>query len=66
MTIGALVSELKGLAETLPKGFQSEVTAWVRVPNAGEAAVLKVSSVAQGYRPQQGGEIATINLDEKA
>jgi hypothetical protein len=66
MTIRELLSTLTLQAATLPKGIDSPVVAWVRVPNAGESAVLEVSSVAQGYRQDQGGTVLTINLDARA
>jgi hypothetical protein len=66
MTIFRLMADLRELADALPNGVHSQVVAWVRVPNAGGAAVLEVSSVQQGYRESQGGEIAAICLDAKA
>ena len=66
MTIHRLIFELEQLAVKLPTGFQSDVVAWVRVPNAGESAVLEVSEVQQGYRITHGGAIATICLDQRA
>ncbi len=66
MTIQDLVLKLYDKAATLPKGIQTPVIAWVRVPNAGESAVLEVSSVAQGFRQECGGVVLTLNLDNKA
>jgi hypothetical protein len=66
MTIHRLIFELEQLAGKLPNGYQSDVVAWVRVPNAGESAVLEVSEVQQGYRITNGGAIATICLDQRA
>jgi hypothetical protein len=66
MTIFRLMADLREIAEGLPNGVHSQVVTWVRVPNAGESAVLEVSSVQLGYRESQGGEIATLCLDAKA
>ena len=66
MTISDLIKQLHNLADTLDHGYQSEVVAWVRVPNAGESAVLEVSEVQQGYRITHGGSVATICLDQRA
>lgn len=65
MTIAQLIDELSALARKSPHNYDTQVVAWVRVPNAGESAVLEVSSVSQGYREELGGTIATINLDSK-
>ena len=66
MTIRRLIFELEQLASQLPHGLDSDVVAWVRVPNAGESAVLEVSEIQQGYRITHGGAIATICLDQRA
>jgi len=66
MTIDSLIRQLVELADNLPNGLDSDVVAWVRVPNAGESAVLEVSAVQQGYRITHGGPIATICLDQRA
>jgi hypothetical protein len=66
MTISCLIKQLFDLADTLPNGHDSQVVAWVRVPNAGESAVLEVSEIQQGYRITHGGSIATLCLDCKA
>jgi hypothetical protein len=66
MTIDKLIRQLVELADTLPRGVDSDVVAWVRVPQAGESAVLEVSEIQQGYRITHGGPIATLCLDQKA
>ena len=66
MTIDSLIRQLVELADNLPNGLDSDVVAWVRVPNAGDSAVLEVSEVQQGYRITHGGSIATICLDQRA
>ena len=66
MTIDKLIRQLVELADTLPNGVDSDVVAWVRVPNAGESAVLEVSEIQQGYRITHGGPIATLCLDSRA
>ena len=66
MTIHRLIFELEQLAGKLSHGYQSDVVAWVRVPNAGDSAVLEVSEIQQGYRITHGGSIATLCLDCKA
>ena len=66
MTIDRLIRQLVELSDTLPHGVDSEVVAWVRVPQAGESAVLEVSEIQQGYRITHGGPIATICLDQRA
>ena len=66
MTIHRIIFDLEQLAAKLPHGSQSEVVAWVRVPDAGESAVLEVSEIQQGFRQTHGGSIATLCLDTKA
>jgi hypothetical protein len=66
VTIDKLIRQLVELSDTLPDGLDSQVVAWVRVPQAGESAVLEVSQIQQGYRITHGGPIATLCLDSKA
>lgn len=66
MTIRALIKQLSDLADTLPKGRDTEAVAWVRVPNAGESAILEISNIQQGFRKEQGGTVATLCLDSRA
>ena len=66
MSIQELITQLQDQAAALPNGYQSQVVAWVRVPNAGESAVLQISDIQQGYRKECGGSIATICLDQRA
>jgi hypothetical protein len=66
MTIDILIRQLVELSDTLPDGLDSQVVAWVRVPQAGDSAVLEVSEIQQGYRITHGGPIATLCLDSKA
>ena len=66
MTIDRLIRQLVELADNLPHGVDSDVVAWLRVPQAGDSAVLEVSEIQQGYRITHGGPIATLCLDQKA
>jgi hypothetical protein len=66
MTIDKLIRQLVELSDTLPDGLDSQVVAWVRVPQAGDSAVLEVTQIQQGYRITHGGPIATLCLDQKA
>ena len=66
MTIDHLIRQLVELSDTLPDGLDSQVLAWVRVPQAGDSAVLEVTQIQQGYRITHGGPIATLCLDCKA
>jgi len=66
MTIDRLIRQLVELSDTLPDGLDSQVVAWVRVPQAGDSAVLEVTQIQQGYRITHGGPIATLCLDSKA
>jgi hypothetical protein len=66
MTIDKLIRQLVELSDTLPDGLDSQVVAWVRVPNAGDSAVLEVTQIQQGYRITHGGPIATLCLDSRA
>jgi hypothetical protein len=66
VTIDRLIRELVELADNLPDGLDSQVVAWVRVPNAGDSAVLEITQIQQGYRITHGGSIATLCLDSKA
>jgi hypothetical protein len=66
VTIDRLIRQLVELSDSLPDGLDSQVVAWVRVPQAGESAVLEVSEIQQGYRITHGGSIATLCLDSKA
>jgi hypothetical protein len=66
MTIDRLIRQLVELSDSLPHGVDSDVVAWVRVPNAGESAVLEVTQIQQGYRITHGGPIATLCLDSRA
>jgi hypothetical protein len=66
VTIDRLIRQLVELADALPDGLDSQVVAWVRVPQAGESAVLEVTQIQQGYRITHGGPIATLCLDCKA
>jgi hypothetical protein len=66
VTIDRLIRQLVELSDSMPDGLDSQVVAWVRVPQAGESAVLEVSQIQQGYRITHGGPIATLCLDCKA
>ncbi len=66
MTIHELITGLRDIADNLPKGFDSQVVVWTRVPHAEPIAVLEVSTVAQGYRITHGGEVAMITSDQLA
>jgi hypothetical protein len=66
VTIDKLIRQLVELADTLPDGLDSQVVAWVRVPQAGDSAVLEITQIQQGYRITHGGPIATLCLDSKA